>query len=142
MRDLSLSQANRAARNAATIARADEGAGNAAIRLYTARGGTLLATRTLGKPCGTVRPADGRLQLAPHSAVDLVLATGAATWGVLHAADGAPLYEGPVTDQAGFAGVAGAAEDTGNIGPWVLSGTSGTQLYEGGVVTLTTGLIG
>ena len=141
MRDLSLSQANRAARNAATIARADDGVGNAAIRLYTAQGGTLLAARTLGKPCGTVRP-DGRLQLAPGSAADLVSATGAPTWGVLHAADGAPLYEGPVTDEAGFAGPAGAAEDTGDIGPWVLRGTSGTQLYEGGVVALTTGLIG
>ena len=142
MRDLTLTQTNLAARNAATIARADDGAGNATIRLYTAHGGTLLATRTLGKPCAAVRPADGRLQLAPHSAVDLVLATGAPTWGVLHAADGAPLYEGPVTDEAGFAGPAGAAADTGNIGPWVLRGTSGTQLYEGGVVALATGLIG
>lgn len=141
MRDLVLSQANRAARNAATIARADDGVGNAAIRLYNTQGGTLLATRTLGKPCGTVR-SDGRLQLAPGAAADLVSATGAPTWGVLHAADGAPLYEGPVTDEAGFAGPAGAAEDTGNIGPWVLRGTSGTQLYEGGVVALTTGLIG
>ena len=141
MRDLSLSQANRAARNAATIARADDGVGNAAIRLYTAQGGTLLATRTLGKPCGTVR-SDGRLQLSAGSAVDLVSATGAATWGVLHAADGAALYEGPVTDEAGLAGPAGAAENTGGIGTWVLRGTSGTQLYEGGVVTLTTGLIG
>lgn len=141
MRDLILGQANRAARNAATVNRADAGAGNASIRLYAEQGGALIATRTLAKPCATVR-SDGRLELAASASVDLVQASGAPTWGVLHAADGAALYEGPVTDEAGFTGPAGATVDTDGIGPWVLKGTTGTQLYEGGLVALATGLIG
>jgi len=32
--------------------------------------------------------------------------------------------------------------DTGDIGPWVLAGTHGTQLYAGGIVLLATALIG
>ena len=141
MRDLTLTPANRAARNAATLARADDGPGNAAIHIYTASGGTLLAVRTLAKPCGAVTEA-GRLALAQHADPELVAATGAATWAELVAADGAVLYQGQVTDEAGFAGPAGAATSTGDTGPWVLSGSDGTQLYEGGLVALTTALIG
>ena len=58
------------------------------------------------------------------------------------AADGTALYQGQVTDEAGFAGPAGAATSTGDTGPWVLAGSDGTQLYEGGLVALTTALIG
>ena len=143
MRDLTLTQAARAARNAATIARADEGAGASRIALYTAQGGTLLAVRQLAKPCGTVRPADGRIQLAAAGANDLVAATGAATWGEWVAGDGAVLATGQVTDETGaISDGIGGTLPSGGIGPWVLAGTSGTQLFEGGLVLLATGLIG
>lgn len=143
MRDLTLTQAARAARNAATIARADEGAGASAIHLYTAQGGTLLAVRQLAKPCGTVRPADGRIQLTAAATNDLVAASGAATWGEWLAGDGAVLAAGQVTDATGLVSDGlGGTTDTGDTGPWILGGTSGTQLYEGGLVLLSTGLIG
>lgn len=141
MRPLTLTQDARAARNAASIVRADDGAGNASIQLYDASGGTLLATRALAKPCASVRALDGRLVLAPSSANDLVQVTGAATWGEWRAADGTLLASGPVTDEAGRITDGTGLLDTGDIGPWVLSGTSGTQLYAGGIVLLTAGVI-
>lgn len=63
MPDLINTTAHRAARNAASIALADTGAGVASIKLYAASGGTLLAVRQLAKPCGTVTAA-GRIVLA------------------------------------------------------------------------------
>ena len=60
MRDLTLTLAARAARNAASIAQADAGASNSAVHLYTAQAGALVAVRQLAKPCGTVRSEDGR----------------------------------------------------------------------------------
>lgn len=144
MRDLTLALANRAARNAASIARADQGSTPSSIRLYDAQGGALLAVRELAKPCGAVREADGRIQLAPSSVNnDVVLASGPATWGEWCAGDGAVLAAGPVTDAAGNVsdGVGGVL-DTGDVGPWVLTGTAGTQLYEGGLVLLQNGVIG
>ena len=81
MASLTNTQAHRAARNAASIALADTGAGVACIKLYDApSGGTLLAQRNLASPCGTVRAADGRIELAQASADDLVLADGGAAW--------------------------------------------------------------
>lgn len=144
MRDLALTQAARAARNAASIARADEGPAPSTIRLYDAQGGTPLAVRALAKPCGAVRESDGRIQLAAASAnTDVVLATGVATWGEWIAGDGVVLAAGQVTDAEGNASDGmGALVPTGDIGPWVLAGTSGTQLYEGGLVLLQSGLIG
>lgn len=143
MRELTLSPAARAARNAATIARADAGPGPSEIRLYTAQGGPLLAVRQLANPCGSVREADGRIQLAAAEGSDLVLETGAATWGAWLAGDGAVLAAGPVTDAAGHISTGpGSTTDTGDIGPWVLAGTAGTQLYAGGVVLLAAGVIG
>jgi len=142
MRPLSLTAAARAARNAACIARADDGAGNSSIRLLTAQGGELLAVRQLAKPCASVRP-DGRIALLPAASNDdVVLATGAATWGQWCAADGTVLAEGQVTDEAGRVSDGGNLVDTGDVGPWVLSGANGTLLYEGGIVLLTTGVIG
>ena len=143
MRPLSLTAAARAARNAACIQLADAGAGNASIRLLTAAtGGALLAVRQLAKPCGNVR-ADGRLTLLPAAANDdVVLETGAATWAQWCAADGTVLAEGQVTDEAGGASAGGNIADTGDVGPWVLGGTSGTLLYAGGLVLLTAGVIG
>lgn len=143
MRDLTLTQATRAARNAATIALADEGSAPSTIRLYTAEGGTLLAERKLDKPCGSVRPADGRIQLTASAANDLVAATGIATWGQWHAGDGTLLATGPVTDTEGnVSDGQGGTTPSGDTGPWILAGTSGTQLYEGGLVLLQSGLIG
>jgi len=141
MRNLALTTPARAARNAASIVQADDGAGNASIRLYTAPGGTLLAVRQLAKPCGVLQ--DGRIALSASAGNDLVAATGPASYGEWLAADGTVLATGPVTDAAGKVsdGVGGLI-DSGGIGPWVLSGTTGTQLYEGGLVLLDTGLIG
>ena len=62
MPELTNTTAHRAARNAASIAMADTGAGVASIKLYVASGGTLLAVRNLAKPCGTVNGA-GRIAL-------------------------------------------------------------------------------
>lgn len=143
MRYLTLTKDARAARNAGSIAQADAGTGNSAIKLYTAQGGTLLAVRQLDKPSGTVRPADGRIQLVIGPVNDVVAATGAATWGEWHAADGTVLATGMVTDQDGnVSDGVGGLTPTGDVGPWVLQGTTGTQLYEGGLVLLITGLIG
>lgn len=143
-RDLTLTQAARTARNAGMLVRADDGAGHSHIVLYTASGGTPLAVRQLAKPCGTLREADGRILLiADATATDLVVATGGATWGEWVAADGVVLAAGPVTDASGMAsGVGGTLVDTGGIGPWVLAGTQGTQLYAGGTVLLNSALIG
>ena len=143
-RGLALTQAARAARNAGMLARADDGAGHSHIELYAQQNGTPLAVRQLAKPCGTLREADGRILLiADTSTVDLVVATGGATWGEWVAADGVVLAGGQVTDAAGMAtGIGGALVDTGGIGPWVLGGTQGTQLYEGGAVLLNSALIG
>ena len=76
MASLTNTQAHRAARNAASIALADTGAGVASIKLYSApSGGTLLAVRNLAKPCGSVNAA-GRIALAQAVADDLVLLDG------------------------------------------------------------------
>ena len=143
MRDLVLTQEARAVRNAASLARADLGGGPSAVKLYTAQGGTLVAVCQLASPCGSVREADGRMVLLPGAQSDLVLITGAANWGEWCAGDGVALCVGPVTDEAGMASNgAGGLVDTGGIGPWVLEGTHGTQLYAGGLVLLRSAVIG
>lgn len=143
MRDLTLTQNARATRNAASIAQADAAPAASTVRLYAFQGGTLLAVRALEKPCGVVRPDDGRIQLSPSVLNDLVAATGAATWAEWCAGDGTVLATGQVTDASGMvSNGAGGLADTGDIGPWVLSGTQGTQLYEGGMVLLQSGVIG
>lgn len=143
MASLSMTQAHRAARNAASIALADTGAGVASIKLYTSDGGTLLATRLLAKPCGAVRESDGRIALSQAAADDLVLADGGAGWGQWCDANGTPIAAGHVTDASGNTTSAGvtAANPLG-VGAFVLSGTTGTQLYAGGIVRITTALIG
>lgn len=143
MRDLTLTPAARAARNAATIAQADAGTANSAVHLYTAQAGTLLAVRQLAKPCATLRQDDGRIQLQASATNDLVIASGPATWAEWLAGDGTVLATGPVTDETGaISDGIGGTLPSGGIGPWVLAGTSGTQLFEGGLVLLSTGLIG
>lgn len=138
------SQAHRAARNAASIAHADTGPGNSSVRLYTAQGGTVLAVRTLDRPCGLVRPGDGRIALAqPATNTDVVLASGAATWGEWCDASGVMISAGHVTDEDGNITDGGAlVPHPDGIGPFVLKGSNGTALYAGGLVLLDVALIG
>jgi len=145
MRELTLTQAARSARNAALAQRANQGPDAASVAIYSAdpaAGGILLAARTLAQP-GAVLTAQRRIQLLDGGADDLVLASGAACWAVWLAGDGAPLCEGMVTDAQGMqSDGAGGLIDTGDIGPWVLGGTQGTQLYAGGIVALAQTILG
>ena len=137
-------QAHRAARNVASIALADTGVGNSAIKLYTAPGGTLLGTRTLAKPCGTVRLSDGRISLASAESTDVVVATGAVTWAEWCTGGGDTISGGRVTDTAGNItdGTGTVVPHPDGLGTFVLGGTTGTQVYLGGLVLLYSGLVG
>lgn len=141
-------QAHRAARNAASIALADQGVGNSVIKLYTAPGGTLVATRQLGKPCGSLRPSDGRIVLETGEATDVAVATGAATWGEWCDGSGIAISGGRVTDPDGNItdGAGNVVPDPLGVGPFVLGGsggtTGGTMVYAGGLVLLYAGVIG
>lgn len=141
---LTNTQAHRAARNAASIALADAGAGNSSIKLYTALGGTLLATRTLAKPCGTVRPSDGRILLTTGDTTDVVVANGGATHAEWCDGSGVAISAGRVTDTAGNItdGLGAVVPHPDGIGTFVLGGTTGTTLYLGGLVLLNSALIG
>lgn len=126
---LAITTAHRAARNAASIAIADAGPGPSSVKLYTADGGTLLGSRTLAKPCGVIT-ADGRIALQAAAVQDLVVASGAASWATWCDGGGAAIAAGAVTDEAG-------------AGPFKLKGSTGTNVYEGGVVALdSTALLG
>lgn len=145
MTNLVNTQAHRAARNAASIALADQGAVNSVIRVYTAPGGTLLATRQLDKPCGTVRPSDGRIVLETGDATDVAVATGAATWAEWCDGSGVAISAGRVTDPDGNItdGSGNVVPDPLGVGPFVLGGGApGTMVYAGGLVLLYAGLIG
>lgn len=148
MTTLTFTQAMRAARNAASIALADLGAANSSIKLYTAQGGALLATRQLDKPCGSIRPSDGRLVLAMGDAVDVAVATGAATWAEWCDGSGVAVAAGRVTDPAGNItdGSGNVVPDPLGLGAFVLGGsggsTGGTMVYAGGLVLLYAGVIG
>ena len=121
---LSISTAHRAARNQASITLA--GAAST-LRFYTAEGGTLLATRTLVNPAGTIN-AQGRIVLSA-SAADLVAETGSVTWAEWCDSAGAVMAAGTVTDQAG-------------AGDFKLAGTSGATVYQGGRVLLDDVILG
>ena len=121
---ISISTAHRAARNQASITLA--GAAST-LRFYTAEGGTLLATRTLANPAGTIN-AQGRIVLAA-SAADLVAETGSVTWAEWWGSAGAVMAAGTVTDQAG-------------AGDFKLAGTAGTTIYQGGRVLLDDVILG
>ena len=121
---ISISTAHRAARNQASITLA--GAAST-LRFYTAEGGTLLATRTLANPAGTIN-AQGRIVLAA-SAADLVAETGSVGWVERCDSAGAVMAAGTVTDQAG-------------AGDFKLAGTSGTTVYQGGRVLLDDVILG
>lgn len=145
MPSLANTQAHRAARNAASIALADLGAGNASVRLYSAPGGTLMAVRSLAKPCGAVRPSDGRIELAalPDSG-EVALNTGPVTWGEWCDTFGTAISAGRVTDVDGNITVDGlVVSDADGVGPFVIGGGEpGTMVYAGGLVLLSAGLIG
>ena len=121
---ISISTAHRAARNQASITLA--GAAST-LRFYTAEGGTLLATRTLTNPAGTIN-AQGRIVLGA-SAADLVAETGSVGWAEWCDSAGAVMAAGTVTDQAG-------------AGDFKLAGTSGTTIYQGGRVLLDDVILG
>ena len=143
MPDLTLTQAHRAARNAASIALADTGSGNSSIRLYDAPSGVLLAVRQLDKPCGAVRLADGRIELTQAAIDDVVLQSGGAAWGEWCTGAGVTISAGHVTDASGNTTSAGAtAPHPDGLGAFVIAGATGTQLYAGGIVRLATALIG
>lgn len=137
MADLALSIAHRAARNAASVALADAGAGSSAIRIYTAApasGGTLLATIALQKPCGVVVPETGRVTLAPDLAnPPLCMATGAAAWGEWVDGDGTPIGAGTV-----------AAEGSSDDACFYIIGTQpgSTKLWAGGTLSLASIIFG
>ena len=121
---LAISTDHRAARNQASITLA--GAAST-LRFYTAEGGTLLATRTLANPAGTIN-AQGRIVLAA-SAADLVAETGSVGWAEWWDSAGAVMAAGTVTDQAG-------------AGDFKLAGTAGTTIYQGGRVLLDDVILG
>ena len=121
---LQISTAHRAARNQASITLAGA---TSTLRFYTAEGGTLLATRTLADPAGTIN-AQGRIVLAA-SAADLVAETGSVGWAEWCDSAGAVMAAGTVTDQAG-------------AGDFKLAGTSGTTVYQGGRVLLDDVILG
>ena len=121
---LSISTAHRAARNQASITLA--GAAST-LRFYTAEGGTLLATRTLANPAGTIN-AQGRIVLSA-SAADLVAETGSVGWAEWWDSAGAVMAAGTVSDESG-------------AGDFKLAGTSGTTVYQGGRVLLDDVILG
>ncbi len=121
---ISISTAHRAARNQASITLA--GAAST-LRFYTAEGGTLLATRTLANPAGTIN-AQGRIVLAA-SAADLVAETGSVTWLEWCDGNGTTILTGTVSDESG-------------AGDFKLAGTAGTTIYQGGRVLLDDVILG
>lgn len=137
MADFTLTPAHRAARNAASIALADAGTGNSAIRIYTAPpagGGTLLATIALQKPCGAVSAETGRITLAPDLASPpLCVATGAAAWGEWVDGAGDVIASGSV-----------AAEGSTEDACFYIIGTQpgSTQLWVGGTLSLASIIFG
>ena len=119
----------------ATAARSDQGGGNARVRIYLdvpedflgARG-QLQAEIVLAKPGATI--VDGKLVMHVRDASGaMVLATGLPRWADWHAADGALLAGGQVSD---------ALHD----GPWRVAGgetpagETSPLLYAGGLVLL------
>lgn len=124
-----ISTEHRAVRNQASIDIASAGVGPSHIKFYTAQGGTLLAQRTLARPCGVITP-EGRIRLLAAAENDLVAVSGQVGWAEWCNGDGVPVGADAVTDENG-------------AGPFKLEGTVGTMIYAGGVVALkTTALLG
>lgn len=137
MAELAITIAHRAARNAASIALADTGAGNSAIKVYTAppaSGGVQLAVIALQKPCGVVTPETGRITIAPDLASQpLCVGTGVAAWGEWVDGDGTPIGAGAV-----------AAEGSSEDACFYIIGTQpgSTQLWAGGTLSLASIIFG
>ena len=122
MATLEITQDHRKARNQASITLADAGAYPSTLRLYSEKGGALMATRTLAKPCG-VLTAEGRISLQMAAVNDLALITGTPTWGEWCDGNGTKIAGAPVTDKDG-------------AGPFKLSGAANGMVYEGGTILL------
>lgn len=117
MADFTISAAHASARQSATVAFADTGSENSRIHFYDATE-TLLATVVLSKPCGTISGGFIRLaQLSPSG--DMIAANGVA-------------IKAEWVNGANTLVAAGAVSDEAGEGPFVLQGTTGTQLYAGG----------
>ena len=121
MTELIITQAHRDARSQATLTYADLGAGSAKIDMYDASN-NLLVSMSLKKPSGTI--IGGFIVLQQFNATgDLILLDGDAVLGKLVNGNGVLMAQGDVTDAAG-------------LGPFKLSGTTGTTLYAGAYALL------
>ena len=123
--------AAQAGANAHTLVLADTGSGPSTIAIYDqADPGTrtLLATITLAKPCGQMM--GGKIQLAQASSTgDIVLVTGVPTWAEWLDGSGQLLATCTVS-----------AED--GEGDLKISSRADGQIFAGGFIALTEGLIG
>ncbi len=123
--------AAQAAANAHTITLADAGSGPSTMAIYDLADPatrTLLATITLAKPCGQM--VGGKIQLAQASSTgDIVQATGVPTWAEWLDGDGTLLATCTVS-----------AED--GEGDLKISSRADGQVFAGGFIALTEGLIG
>lgn len=114
----------------ATLARADAGAGNACLRIYTtARPATLGAHAdtpqceiVLAKPSGVIDAGLG-MQLM-QQAPGMVMASGLPRWAEYVAADGTVLADGSATDAAGDGDfrLSGAETPVGETSPLFFAG--------------------
>ena len=123
--------AAQAAANAHTMTLADAGDNASTLAIYdSATPGTRvrLATITLDKPCASI--VTGKIQLAQASSTgDIVAATGIPTWAEWLDGNGALLATCTVS-----------AED--GEGDLKISSRADGQIFAGGFITLTEGLIG
>ena len=119
--EFEISSAHALSRLQATLEFADSGPAASTIKLYD-MAEQLLATLTLTRPCGTILEA-GYLQLTQAQAGQMIMATGQVVRGVWSTSDGRLIARGDVTDEGGN-------------GAFRLLGSSGTQLYAGGLVIL------
>lgn len=135
---LAIDTAHRNLRLAATKSLIDEGVTGGVLHLYaTARpatgaapGAAPLVSILLTLPCGTV--SSGSLSLTrANSGGDMITVSGIATWGRLVSGLGSLVADGDVSDSAG-----------GATGDFKLAGASGTQLYAGGYVVLSSAILG
>lgn len=121
MTQFTVSEATKDAQLQATATLADAGAGVSSIQFFNDQD-THLATVLLAKPCATLT---GHL-LQLHQGLaggDMIVLTGVATHAVWVAGDGTTVASGAVSDAAG-------------VGPFILGGADGTQLYAGGKIIL------
>lgn len=117
MSEFTISAAHNSARLGATIAFADTGPNPSRVDFFDATE-QLLVSVALTKPCGTVVDDVLRLTAADISGT-LITVDGIATHATWVSGNNTLVASGPVTDESGD-------------GPFILQGTSGTQLYAGG----------